>query len=64
DFLIFRSENSVPDHTPVSHGGGGFGLENTRKRLDLVFENEYIFKNEKINHHYEVYLKIPKLYSS
>ncbi|HNW50405.1 MAG TPA: sensor histidine kinase [Prolixibacteraceae bacterium] len=64
DFLIFRSENSVPDHTPVSHGDGGFGLENTRKRLDLVFENEYIFKNEKINHHYEVYLKIPKLYSS
>jgi two-component system, LytTR family, sensor kinase len=64
DFLEFRSENSVPDHKPSQKANGGFGLENTRKRLELIFENEYIFKNENINNHYVVYLKIPKLYSS
>jgi hypothetical protein len=64
DFLEFRSENSVPDHKISQKANGGFGLENTRKRLELIFENEYIFKNENINNHYVVYLKIPKLYSS
>jgi two-component system, LytTR family, sensor kinase len=64
DFIEFSSENSVPDHKVSQKGGGGFGLENTMKRLELIFENEYIFKNESVNNHYEVYLKIPKLYSS
>lgn len=64
DFLEFRSENSVPDHKIYQKANGGFGLENTRKRLELIFENEYIFKNENINNLYTVYLKIPKLYSS
>jgi len=64
DFVEFRSRNSIPNHQISQKEGGGFGLDNTRKRLELIFENEYVFKHESINNQYEVYLKIPKLYSS
>lgn len=64
DELIFKSENSVPNTAQKVSEYGGIGLENTRKRLELIYENEYVFKNSLEGQRYHVYLKIPKLYLS
>lgn len=64
DNMVFRSSNSVSEEVSPKKGYGGFGLDNTHKRLELVYGEEYVFRNGYINNQYEVYLKIPNLYSS
>ncbi|MBN1925656.1 MAG: histidine kinase [Prolixibacteraceae bacterium] len=64
DNMIFRSSNSVSEIVPPKKGYGGFGLDNTQKRLELVYGKEYVFENGYVNNCYEVYLKIPNLYTS
>lgn len=61
EFLVFRTENSVPGQIQDTRDFGGFGLENTRKRLELVYENEFEFHHRLVGNKYEVYLKLPKL---
>ena len=64
DFLIFSSRNSIANPSSPKKGYGGFGLENTKKRLDLIFEDEYFFRSGPVGECYEVYLKIPNLHAS
>ena len=58
-FVTARFENSshgkAPDHKP------GIGLDNVRKRLDLVYEGNYNLKIEDNEDKYCVTLKIPVL---
>lgn len=63
DFVIFQSINSVPLSTKPTEFGG-IGLENTHKRLELIFKDEYVFENGAEGSCYRVLLKIPKLYLS
>ncbi|MFA9389297.1 MAG: sensor histidine kinase [Prolixibacteraceae bacterium] len=62
--ISFYSENSIPDGQFSKVNYGGIGLSNTRKRLDLIYQNEYSFQIETVNDLYVVALKIPKLYLS
>lgn len=64
DMLIFESENSIPETESKIYEYGGIGLDNTRKRLDLIYENEYVFENKMKDNYYQVSLRIPKLYMS
>jgi sensor histidine kinase YesM len=64
DYLEFHSANSVPEKGLPSIQAGGFGLENTQKRLDLIYENEYQYSGRLNGDRYQVFLQIPNLYSS
>jgi len=60
-FITFESKNSVPNHQIEKSKYGGIGLENTQKRLQLIFEDEYTFEKDLSANSYSVFLKIPKL---
>lgn len=62
--LMFNSINSVPLISVSDTNVGGIGLDNTLKRLQLVYENEYSYSGRLNGNHYEVELKIPNLYSA
>ena len=64
DNIRFHAENSIPDQLTQAANYGGIGLNNTRKRLELIYENEYTFDYGQSNDRYVVNLKIPKLYLS
>lgn len=56
-FLNFKIENS--NHKKIAETASGIGIENTQKRLDLIYKNKYslaINESEKI---YQVNLKVP-----
>jgi LytS/YehU family sensor histidine kinase len=56
-FLNFKIKNS--NHQKIAETASGIGIENTRKRLDLIYKNKYnltINVSEKI---YQVNLKVP-----
>lgn len=61
DSLEFMAENTIP----VFHSGksentqGGFGLENIRKRLDMLYGNRYRLVIEKTDKEFRVNLLIP-----
>ena len=58
-YVIGRFENSINEK---SHNDKpGIGLENVRKRLDLIYESDYDLKVEDDGHKYCVTLKIPVL---
>jgi len=64
NYLEFHSVNSVPENALPSNQVGGFGLENTIKRLELVYENDYHYSGRLNGNRYEVFLQIPNLHSS
>jgi two-component system, LytTR family, sensor kinase len=64
DFLEYHSLNSIPENGLSSNQSGGIGLENTRQRLKLIYENEYLYSGLLNGNLYEVILKIPNLYAS
>lgn len=61
DFLYFRAENSIPDQNLKTAEFGGIGLDNTMKRLELIYESDYELEHGKNAEGYAVKLKIPKL---
>ncbi|MCE5179198.1 MAG: sensor histidine kinase [Porphyromonadaceae bacterium] len=60
-FFHFTCKNSYADgHQLVStEKNSGLGLQNVKKRLDLLFGNQYELTISKQNNEYVVYLKIP-----
>ncbi|MFR9650197.1 MAG: histidine kinase [Rikenellaceae bacterium] len=56
--LLYRVENSIGGRNTHSQKVG-IGLDNLRKRLDLLYKNNYILKIEKVNNHHIVELNIP-----
>lgn len=63
EHIQFQSVNSVPLRSTLNEFGG-IGLENTQKRLELIFKDEYLFEHAAEANCYRVKLKIPKLYLS
>ena len=58
-YVIGRFENSINEKN--HNNKPGIGLENVRKRLDLIYENDYDLKVEDDGNKYCVTLKIPVL---
>lgn len=58
-FVLARFENSVNENS--NKGKPGIGLENVRKRLDLIYDTNYDLNIEENEHSYCVTLKIPAL---
>lgn len=63
EFLHFHSVNSLPRNNTQENKKGGIGLDNTRKRLELIYENEYLYEYSISENQYEVQLRIPNLQS-
>lgn len=57
--IEFESCNSIPDITPAKSKIGGIGLENTRKRLELIYPHRHQFTSGIENGQYRVKLQIP-----
>ena len=60
-FVVGRFENSVSEQSRKAKPG--IGLENVRKRLDLIYGSEYELHIEDADNSYCVTLKIPTLNS-
>jgi hypothetical protein len=59
--IIFNSVNSLSKYK-ISGGSehhGGLGLENIRKRLEMLYGNEYILRIDKTDHEFIVKLIVP-----
>ncbi|UMB59647.1 histidine kinase [Lutibacter sp. A80] len=57
DKLVFEIENS--NHPKKDDEASGIGIENTKKRLTLLFKNNFDFKISETKELYKVNLKIP-----
>jgi len=58
DFLIFTCTNNK-NVLSDNHNGGGIGLQNSRKRLDLLYKDKYELKIVNETERYHVQLIIP-----
>lgn len=56
--LIFQVRNSLSDQSKPA-GSSGIGIENARKRLDLLFGEQYHLDIVKGEHEFFVYLSVP-----
>lgn len=52
------------DARPGRAAGQGVGMENTRKRLDLLYQNAYQLDIREANEKYRVSLKLPNIYET
>ncbi len=58
--LIFKAENNFNLHNKVTKKHG-IGIENIRRRLELLYKNKYSLETKIIDNTYNVILKIPIL---
>ncbi len=59
DRLVFTVRNNKSGIVFDMGEASGIGLENVRKRLDLIYKNDYILEIRSSDDAYEIYLKIP-----
>ena len=57
DDVVFNVTNSVPNTLSVKEGG--IGLENLRRRLELLYPGEHEFYANIEEKHFKARLKIP-----
>lgn len=55
--LTFTCENSIPQR-PTPKKGGGLGLVNIRRRLDLLYNDNYLLEFKKTEKNYIIYLEL------
>ena len=56
--LVFECENSLPN-VKLINNVGGLGLQNVKRRLELIYNNEYSLAMNDIDNKYLVKLKLP-----
>jgi two-component system LytT family sensor kinase len=56
--IEFRVENSVPELKQIPQKAGGIGLENLKRRLDLLYPGRYSLDLEKKDDHFSAELKV------
>ena len=59
NLLIFSVRNSISDNKPTMSEASGIGLENVRKRLNLIYQDRYFLRTTLQDDYHEVILKIP-----
>lgn len=58
--LVGRIENSLPQKEPrPDKNNHGVGLQNVRKRMQLLYGDDFRLEHEKLDHQYRVELSIP-----
>lgn len=57
DKLLLRIENSKPARQ--RSGGNGTGIDNTRQRLERLYQNNYTLEEKQSPDNYSLYLKFP-----
>lgn len=55
--LIFKVSNAIPAYEP-RRKEGGIGIENLKRRLEILYEGHYVFEINKTETEFEVYLQI------
>jgi sensor histidine kinase YesM len=62
DFIHFQIENSKSAHRNIENSStsGGIGLENVKKRLQLLYQNNYSLEIEDLSDTFIIKLQIPK----
>lgn len=58
DKLLFVCENSIPQQTSGNKEVGGIGLANIKRRLNLLYKENYSLQQEKTNTSYTVNLEL------
>jgi len=58
DNIEFRVENSVPELKQVPQKAGGIGLENLKRRLNLLYPGKHSLSLEKKDDHFTAELKV------
>ncbi len=58
--LIFKTKNNFNQHNKIIKKHG-IGIENIRRRLEILYKNNYLLETKIINNTYNVLLKIPIL---
>lgn len=56
--IVFKVENSVPDFQEKLKRSGGIGLENLKRRLDLLYHDKYSFSAQKQGDNFVAELKL------
>ena len=56
--LIFKVKNSLPAITINKDVVGGIGVENVRKRLDILYPNRYELNIETTENAFSIFMKI------
>ncbi len=56
--LVFKVKNSLPTVALSKDVVGGIGVENVRKRLDILYPDRYEFEIDTSNNTFSVYMKI------
>lgn len=59
EFLYFRIKNSKKDGVNGLDEPGGIGLENLKKRLQLIYPNTYSLNQKEDKETYEINIKLP-----
>ena len=57
-FIDFRVENNIPAGTDMIKETGGIGIENAKKRLQLIYRDRYDLKIHQSESSYSVFLKL------
>jgi len=57
--VLFKCNNSVAVQQKIMSPYSGVGLENIKKRLDLLYNDSYQLKIEELESEFKVLLKIP-----
>jgi hypothetical protein len=58
NYLMFETVNRIYDK-PKQNGSSGFGITNLRKRLTLLYQNNFELETHKNEQSYTAFLKIP-----
>ncbi len=56
--FIFDLQNSIPDILPAKDTQGGIGLDNVKRRLELIYPKKHQLNISKAENKFSVYLKI------
>jgi two-component sensor histidine kinase len=57
--IVFVCTNSLSIQNKITNTYSGVGLENVKKRLDLLHNKDYVLEIEELESEFKVYLKIP-----